>query len=140
MTSKFFDMTSLSILWRCRVSLVKFSCWSKFHVNIMTGSGVMTIFFYKRLTRNPEIGNTPVWVLPNIWRLGRVRDTKFGTNVSNKKLLNTAKCQGYNFYRFWVIKKKPTGAVKFPSPHPPRLVLKKAIIIIPKVLFLSKRC
>ena len=28
----------------------------------------MTISFYKGLTRNLEIGNTPVWVLPNIWR------------------------------------------------------------------------
>ena len=43
----------------------------------------MTIFIYKGLTRNPEIGNTPVWVLPNIWRLGQVRNTKFGTNASN---------------------------------------------------------
>ena len=42
------------------VSFVKFSYWSKFHVNIMTGSGVMTIFFYKELTINPEIGNTSV--------------------------------------------------------------------------------
>ena len=123
-----------------RVCLINISYWSKFHANIMTGYGFMTIFVYKGLTWNPEIGITPVWVFLNIWRLGRVRDTKFGTNVSNKKLLNTAKCQGYNFYRFWVIKKKPTGAVKSPSPHPPRLVLKKAIIIILKVLFLSKRC
>ena len=69
----------------CFVSLVKFSYWSKFHVNIITGSGIMTIFFYKGLTRNSEIGNTNVWVLPNIWRLGRVIDTKFGTNVSNRK-------------------------------------------------------
>ena len=36
----------------CRVSLVNFSYWFKFHVNIMTGSGVMI--------RNTEIGNTPV--------------------------------------------------------------------------------
>ena len=43
--------------------------WSKFHVNIMTDSGVITIFISKGLTRNPEIGNTPVYVLPNIWRL-----------------------------------------------------------------------
>ena len=78
----------------CFVSLVKFSYWSKFHFNIITGSGVMTIFFYKVLTRNPEIGNTPVWVFPNIWRLGQVRDTKFGTNVSNEMLLNAAKSQG----------------------------------------------
>ena len=72
----------------CFVFLVKFSFWSKFHVSIITGSGVMTISFYMWLTRNLEIGNTHVWVLPNIWRLGRVRDTKFSTDVSNKTLLN----------------------------------------------------
>ena len=36
------------------------SYWSKFHVNIMTGSGVMVFFIYKGLSRNPESGNTPV--------------------------------------------------------------------------------
>ena len=77
----------VNFFWRFFVSLVKFSCWSKFHANIIAGSGVMTISFYKRLTRNPEIGNTPVWFLPIIWRLGRVRNTKFGTNVSNKMWL-----------------------------------------------------
>ena len=95
---------NVKFLWRCFVSLAKFSYWSKFHVNIITGSGIMTIFFYKGLTRNPEIGNTPVWVLPNICRLGRVMETKFGTNISNKMLPNAATCQGYSFYRFWVIK------------------------------------
>ena len=100
---------NVKLFWRCFVSLVKFSYWSKFYVNIVTDSGIMTIFFYKGLTRNLEIGNTPVWVLPNIWRLGRVMDTKFGTNVSNRMLLNAAKFQGYSFYRFWVIKRKPTG-------------------------------
>ena len=97
--------------WRCRVFLVKFSYWSKFHVNMITGSRVMTIFVYKELTRNPEIGNTPVWVLINIWRLWPVRDTKFLTNVSNEILLHAAKCQGYSCYRLWVIKRKPTGMV-----------------------------
>ena len=60
----------------------------------------------------PEIrkSETPlVWVLPNTRRLGLVRDTKFGMNVSNEMLLNDAKCQGYNFYCFWVIKGKPKG-------------------------------
>ena len=52
------------------------SQWSKFHVNIMTDSGVMTIFVYKGLIRNPEIRNTPVCALPNIWELEGVRDTK----------------------------------------------------------------
>ena len=112
-------MQSSNFFWRCFISLVKFSYWSKFHVNIITGSGVMTIFFYKGLTRNPEIGNTPVWVLPNIWRLGRVRDTKFGTNVSNEMLLNAAKCQGYNFDRFRVIKRKTLEWGKVTPPHLP---------------------
>ena len=63
----------------------------KFHVNIITGSGIMTNFFCKGLTRNPEIRNTPVWVLPNIWRLERVMNTKFGVNVSNRVSTNATK-------------------------------------------------
>ena len=125
MTSQVTDMTSSSIFFcRCFVSLVKFSYWSKFHVNIITGSVVTTIFFYKGLTRNPKIGNTLVWVLPNIWRLGRYQiwDAKFGRDVSNEIILNAAKCRDYSFYRFWVIKGKPTGEVKLrPSLPTPRL-------------------
>ena len=96
--SAFFDMTSLTNFF----DLVKFSYWSKFHVNIITDSGVLTIFFCKSLTRNQEIRNTTLWVLTNIWRLGWFGDTKLGTNVSKKMLLNAAKCHGYNFYPFWV--------------------------------------
>ena len=75
-TSQFSDMTSMSTFFDVVFFffLVKFSCWSKFHVNTITGSAIMTIFFYKWLTRNPEIGNTPVWALPNIWRLGLVTE------------------------------------------------------------------
>ena len=58
--------------WRCFDSLVKFSCCFKLHVNIIAGSRVMTIFLYKGLNRNPEIGNTPVWVLPIIWKPGEL--------------------------------------------------------------------
>ena len=65
---------------------------------------------YEVLTGIPEIRNTPVWVLVNIWRLRRVRDIKFGTHVSNKMLLYAGKCQGYSFCRFWVIKGKPSGS------------------------------
>ena len=42
----------------------------------------MTIFFYKGLIRNSEIGNIPVWAFPNFWRLGQVMNTKFGSNLS----------------------------------------------------------
>ena len=107
----------VNFFWCFPVSLVNFGFCSKFHVNIITGSGVKTILFYKGLTRNPEIGNTPVWVLPDMCRLGQVRDTKFRPNNSNEMLLNTAKFQRYNFYRFWVIKGKPVGGDKIILHH-----------------------
>ena len=50
-------------------------------------------------------------------------DTKTGMDVSNEMLLNTAKLKGYSFYRFWVIKGKPTGEWTKITP-PPRLELK----------------
>ena len=116
--SQFSDITPSSVFfWCCFVSLVKVSYWSKFHANIITASRLMKIFFCKGLTRNLEIGNTPVWVLPNIWRLGQVKHTKFGMNVSNEMLLIAAKCQGYSFYHFWVIKRKPTGGTITLSPR-----------------------
>ena len=117
MTSQYDNMTSSQSLAKCcRVSCAKFSYWSRFHVNIMTGSGATTIFVSKGLTRNSEIRNTLFWVLLNIWRLGWVRNTKFGTNVSYKILLNGAKCQCYTISRFWVIKRKPTGCKTTPPP------------------------
>ena len=111
---KFLAWRHRQFSWGCFVSLVRFSYWSKFHVNIITVSWVMTISFYKGLTRSPEIGNTPSKFC--IWRLGQARNTKFGTNVSNKMLLNVAKCQCYSFYRFWVIRKNQLGVNLRPSP------------------------
>ena len=111
MTSQYSDMTSFSFFFlSCRVSLVKFSYWFWFNVNIMTSSGAMIIFIYKGLTRNLEIGNPLVWVsFAQYLELGRVRDTKFGTNVSNvnKMLPNAAKYQGSSYYHFWFIILKP---------------------------------
>ena len=72
-----------------------FSYWSKFHVNIITGSRVTTIFLYKDLTRNRKYRKSEI---SGDW--GQVWDTQFGVNVSNEMLLNAPKCQGYTFYRF----------------------------------------
>ena len=87
MTSQFPSLRHCQIFWHYFVSLVKFNYWYKVHIHIITDSGVMTISFYKGLTRNREIGNTPFWVLPNIWRLGWIRNIKFGTSVSNKIII-----------------------------------------------------
>ena len=94
-------------------------------------------FFYKGLTRNQEIENTSVCVLPYIWRLEGVRDAKFGSNVSNEILLNAAKYQGYSFYRFWVINGKATGRqVKLPPS--PRLGLSNYNVLLLVHQFLLK--
>ena len=120
MTSKFFK-----IFWNYFVSLVTFSYWSKFHVNIVTGYGIMTSFLDKIFIGNTEIENTPVWVLPSILRLGQVRDTKPDMNVSTKMFLNASKCLGYSFFlflscfRFWVIKGIPIGEGEGGKSSPP---------------------
>ena len=54
--------------------------------------------------------------LPNIQRLGRVRDTKFGMDVSNEMLLNAAKYQSYSFDYFGVIMGKSIGSKVIPPP------------------------
>ena len=78
MTSQIAGMTlSSNFFWCYRLSVVNFSYWSKFYVNILTSSRVITIFLYEGSTRSLEIGNTSVWILPNIWRLEKIRDTKF---------------------------------------------------------------
>ena len=72
---------------------------------VSPGSGVSIVLFYKGLKMKMPV----VWVLPNIWRLGQIRNTKFGTDVSKEMFLHATKCQSYIFYCFWVIKGKPTN-------------------------------
>ena len=55
-------------------------------------------------------------------------DTKFYMNVSNKMLLNAAKCQGYCFYHFWIVKGKPTGGKITPYPPSQTHILKLGLI------------
>ena len=47
----------------------------------------------------------------------QVRETKFGTNVSNKMLLHAVKCKGHSFYHLLVIKGNPTGGKITPPPN-----------------------
>ena len=112
MTLQFADMT----LWSNFFDVLLFLLSS-----LVTGPSFMSIsslilglWQFSFISDWPEVGNTFVLVLPNIWILGQVRHTKFGMNVSNKTLLNAAKCQSYRNYSFWVIKGKPAGGV---TPH-----------------------
>ena len=95
----------------------------------MTSSVPMTIFFYKGLTRNLEIGNTPSEFCP-ISRLGQVRDTKSSRNV-----FNGAKCQGYS-----LIKLPPTLPLvlptsEFKSTDPKNLIQINTATVVSKHVF-----
>ena len=114
----FWHHVNVDLFWRYFVSLVKFRYWSKFHVNIIICSGIMTIFFYKGLTRKLETGSTPLWIFPSIWRLRWVMDTKFGTNVSNKCYWMLQNSRATVFTIFTVINGKKLGLVKLAFPHP----------------------
>ena len=94
MKSKFVDMTSSSHFWRCRISLVKLSYWSQFHVNIMTGSGVMTISFIRdwpeiRKSEIPPSEFCPIsgdWGKPGIPNLARMSLTKCYWMLQNARV------------------------------------------------------
>ena len=119
----FWHDVNVKCFWRWFVSLVKFSCWSKFNVNIITGSGTMSISFYKGLTRNLEIGNTPVWVLPNIidwselWIPNLVRMSLIECCWMLQNSTVTA------FTVFELLRENQLGGKITPTPsHPPRLI------------------
>ena len=78
----------------------------------------MTIFFYKGLR---EIGNAPVWFLANIWRLGQIMGTKFGTNVSNRMLLNAAEFHVTTFTILELLRENQLGMEGKITTHPPPL-------------------
>ena len=48
--------------------------------------------FIKNLTKNREIKNTLVSTLSNFWRVGQVRDNKFGKGVSNVMIFEAPNC------------------------------------------------
>ena len=109
MTSQFSEMTPSSIFFEVVLFLLSVLVTDPSLSSISSLALELRPFFFKGLARNPEIGNNLVLVLLNTWRLGQVRNTKFGKKVSSKMLLNAAKCQGHSFNRFWLIKGQPTG-------------------------------
>ena len=136
MPSQFAAITSSSIFWRCFVSLVKFSYWPKFHVNIITGSGLWH-FFSQGIDQKPGNRKYPGQSFVQYLETGWVRDIKLSTDISNEILLNTTKCQGYILDYFWVIKGKPTGVeVKLPTNLPPTQIRVDFMKIIYFILFL----
>ena len=108
-SSSFYFFIFLFFFWCVLLTPVNFSYWPKFRVNIITDFRVMAISFYKGLIRNTEIGYAPFWVLPNIWRLGQVKNIKIGMNIFNKMLLNVVKCRVIAFTVSHLLKENQQG-------------------------------
>ena len=112
MTSQFSDMASSSFFFEIILFLLS---------SLVTGPSLMPIsslvLKLRQFCLNLSLNLILVWILSDIWRLERVMDTKFCTNVSNKMLLNAAKYQCYSVFELlretnWRVKLIP------PSPHP----------------------
>ena len=81
---------NVNFFWGCCVSLVKFSYWSKFHVNIMTSSGVMTI-------------KCPVWVFSQYLETG-------ARLIPNLARVSLMKC-------YWMLQNVRVTALPFTGLH-----------------------
>ena len=101
-TSQFSDTTSTSIFFDVFLFLLS---------SLVTGPRFWNYENFPLWGTDQKSGNRkyPCLSLGQYLETGQVMDTTFDTNVSNRILLNTPKFQCYSFYRFWVIKGKPTG-------------------------------
>ena len=118
MTSQFADITSSSNFFGINLFFLSSLVIGPSFMSI--SSLVLELWQFTFIKDWPETRKSeiPVWVLPNICRLGWVRDTKFSKDVRNEMLLNAAKCQGYSFYRFWVINDFAAGVMGGPVSPP----------------------
>ena len=134
----FWHDVRIKFSWLFFVSLIKFTYWSKFHANIITGFGVMTIFFYKGLIRILEIGREDLnfklrfhfktlswnWYPKAIFfhkELTRNWEIRLGSLsfVSNQILLNAENCRVTALPFSGLLSEKKQGEGELPSQPPP---------------------
>ena len=116
----------VKFFWRCFVSLVKFSYWFKIHVNIITGSGIMTIFFIRDWPeiRKSEIPPSEFCPISGDWgklwipNLARMSPIKYYWMLQNSRVTALTV--------FELLRENQLG-VKLPSTHPPTQVRVKSV-------------
>ena len=74
----FWHDVKFNFFWRCFVSVVKFSYWSKFYVNIITGSGIISFIRIDQKSEIPPSEFCPIsgdwgelWI-PNLARMSLI--------------------------------------------------------------------
>ena len=109
-SSNFFDI----VLFLLSSLVAGPSCWCQYH-------HWFWVYDNSCIRDWPEIWKLkilPPEFCPISWDWGELGIPYFGTYVSNKMLLNAAKCHGYSFSCLWFIKGKPTGVKLRLLPRP----------------------
>ena len=142
MTSQFADIRLSPSFLTCLVFLVKFSFWWKFHVNIIAGSGVMPIFFYKGLARNQVIRNSPSKFFPIFgdWEELSIPNLAQIYLMKSYWMLQNRRATAFIFSELLRENNRERGKI---TPLPPRLGLKKSklnanVYVITMERFLKK--
>ena len=119
----------MSFFWRCFVSLVNFSYWSKFHVNIITGSGIMTIFFYKGWPeiRKSEIPLSDFCPISGDWGELWIRNLAWLSLIECYWMLRNSKVTAFTVFE--LLREIQLGGIKLPPPPRPTQIRVKFIII-----------
>ena len=120
MTSQFAKMTSSSIFFDVVLCFLSSLDGASFKSISSLVLELRQFTFIRDGQKIQKSKKKKILVLPNIWRLEQVRDTKFGTDIFNEMLLNAAKCQGSTFTVSEVLRENQQGreGVKLP-PFPP---------------------
>ena len=94
--------SSSSFFCRFCVSLVTFSYWTRFHVNIITSFGVMTIYVFKRLTRIRKSKTPPSKFCPISGDLGKLEIPNLTRLILIKSywMLQNARVTAFTVFEF----------------------------------------
>ena len=126
------------IFWRCFVSLVTFSYSSKFHVNIITGSGVWQFSLIGDWPgiRKLEITPSEFCPIPGDWSELGIPNLARSSLIKYYWMLPNARVK-VKFYFYWVIKGNPIGGVKLP---PTQIRFKTLTLRLLWVVSIQKSC
>ena len=135
-TSQFPDITCSSNLGDIILFFfVKFSYWFKFHVNIIPGSGVMTISFYIRdwlEIRKSKIPPSDFWPISGNWGKLRILNLVRTSLIKCYSMLKNSRVTAFIVYE--LLKENQQGDIFNLPHHPHRLKLKHVRVDIHQIL------
>ena len=117
---------NVRFFWCCLVSFAKFSYWSKFHVNIITGSGIMTIFFIRDWPeiRKSEIPPSEFFPISRDWDELWIPNLPRMFLIECYLMLQNSRVTA--FFVFELLRENQLGGYNYPPPPPTQIRVKEA--------------